>query len=96
MNGRHILRMMDDVKEDEGWPGRGAIAAPLSVASKAPVSTEKNEMRVTDHSRPYLDSRCCYWIEILLTEPLYSNEVKTQHNNSRPLVYVNMASGCLV
>ena len=66
-----------DVQIDEALTGRGAIAAPLSVACKAAVSTEKNETSVTDRSHPYPDCRCCYCIQVLPTAPSCSDQEKT-------------------
>ena len=50
------------------------------VAFKAAVYIETS---VTDHTRPYPECLCWYCIQIMLTEPSYSCQEKTQHDKSR-------------
>ena len=45
--------------------------------------------------RPYPECLCWYCIQILLNEPSYSRQEKTQHEKSRHSIYVNKMNGCL-
>ena len=81
----------DYVKEGQALACQ--VCGTVHVASKAVISTENNKKSITDHSRPYPDSHCCYCIKILITEPSYSCQEKTQHKNMRGFT---CKQGCLV
>ena len=83
IGGRSTLLITpnDDAKADRDSLFR--LPKSFCVAFKAAVSTENRETSVSDRSRPYPDGLCCNCIHILLTEPYFSSQWKTQHDKSR-------------